>query len=46
MLLELFLVITIFMNIDAKMGLRKINMLLKGGYDMMHTFDLTPLYRT
>jgi len=24
-----------------------INMLLKGGYDMtMHTFDLTPLYRT
>ena len=28
------------------MGLRKINMLLKGGYDMMHTFDLTPLYRT
>ena len=21
-------------------------MLLKGGYDMMHTFDLTPLYRT
>ena len=28
------------------MGLRKVNMLLKGGYDMMHTFDLTPLYRT
>ena len=28
------------------MGLRIINMLLKGGYDMMHTFDLTPLYRT
>ena len=28
------------------MGLHKINMLLKGGYDMMHTFDLTPLYRT
>ena len=28
------------------MGLRKINMLLNGGYDMMHTFDLTPLYRT
>ena len=28
------------------MGLRKINMLLKEGYDMMHTFDLTPLYRT
>ena len=46
MLLELFLVITIFINVDAYMGLRKINMLLKGGYDMMHTFDLTPLYRT
>ena len=46
MLLELFLVITIFYNVDAYMGLRKINMLLKGGYDMMHTFDLTPLYRT
>ena len=46
MLLELFLVITIFYNVDAEMGLRKINMLLKGGYDMMHTFDLTPLYRT
>ena len=28
------------------MGLLLINMLLKGGYDMMHTFDLTPLYRT
>ncbi len=29
------------------LGSAFINMLLKGGYDMtMHTFDLTPLYRT
>ena len=46
MLLELFFIITNYNIADALLGLLKFNMLLKGGYDMMHTFDLTPLYRT